>query len=51
MFDVLVALVNDTPDDVRYFLMSAMPEFFDWLRTFAAEHGCTLFEDGSVGCR
>lgn len=51
MFDTLVSLLNDVPDATRFLLMDLLPALFDTLRDVATEHGCTLFEDGSIGCR
>lgn len=51
MFDILVAVLNTTPDAVRFAVMDAAPALFDLIASIAAEQGCTFYEDGTITCK
>lgn len=53
MFDVfmlVVEILSALSDAARFGLMDTDPALFAELGEQAAERGCTLYEDGTIGC-
>lgn len=52
MFGLIIEVVNALPDAVRFVGLDVAEALgvLEGIAAFVRDNGCTLFEDGSIGC-